>query len=248
MELFNYVLIGWTSIAVIVFFILFLKTAPYGRYTENGWGIEIPSRLGWVVMESPAIILVLIFFIFSTNSNAAQLALISFWCLHYFHISFIWPFRARISNKGMPISIALFAIIFNLINGSIQGLWIFSFSNYSARWITSPEFLIGSIVFILGMFINIRSDNILLNLRGEEESGYKIPKGFLFNKISCPNYLGEIIEWLGWAIMTWSFAGLVFFFWTIANLIPRAYSNHKWYKKQFPDYPAERKAIVPYLL
>ena len=155
MELFNYVLIGWTSIAVIVFFILFLKTAPYGRYTENGWGIEIPSRLGWVVMESPAIILVLIFFIFSTNSYAAQLALISFWCLHYFHRSFIWPFRAKISNKGMPISIALFAIIFNLINGSIQGLWIFSFSNYSARWITSPEFLIGSIVFILGMFINI---------------------------------------------------------------------------------------------
>jgi hypothetical protein len=56
-----------------------------------------------------------------------------------------------------------------------------------------------------------------------------------------------MIEWLGWAIMTWSFAGLVFFFWTVANLLPRAISNHKWYKKEFPEYPSERKAIIPYL-
>ena len=66
--------------------------------------------------------------------------------------------------------------------------------------------------------------------------------------MSSPNYLGEMIEWLGWAIMTWSLAGLVFFFWTVANLLPRAVANHKWYKKKFPDYPSDRKAIIPYLL
>ena len=121
-------------------------------------------------------------------------------------------------------------------------------TNGMSTGISSAITEFSKIIFILGMFINIRSDNILLNLRDGEESDYKIPNGFLFNKISCPNYLGEIIEWLGWAIMTWSFAGLVFFFWSIANLIPRAYSNHKWYKKQFSNYPAERKAIVPYLL
>ena len=36
--------------------------------------------------------------------------------------------------------------------------------------------------------------------------------------ISAPNYFGEIVEWIGWAILTWSISGLVFALWTIANL------------------------------
>jgi 3-oxo-5-alpha-steroid 4-dehydrogenase 1 len=31
----------------------------------------------------------------------------------------------------------------------------------------------------------------------------------------------------------------------MANLIPRARSNHKWYLENFSDYPSERKALVP---
>ena len=85
----------------------------------------------------------------------------------------------------------------------------------------------------------------MINLRKEKGDGYHIPKGFLFNRVSNPNYLGEFIEWLGWAIMTWSWAGLVFFLWTVCNLFPRAISNHKWYKSKFEDYPQERKAIIP---
>tara|TARA_Y100000590_G_scaffold347286_1_gene397840 strand:- start:12483 stop:13229 length:747 start_codon:yes stop_codon:yes gene_type:complete len=246
-NLYNSFLIGWTLIAVITFLVLFFKTAPYGRHIEKGWGLSIPSRIGWIIMESPALLLLILFFFLSANPNFIQLILLGFWCLHYFHRSFIWPFRAKISNKSMPISIAFLAIIFNLINGSIQGLWIFNYSSYSSNWITSTEFILGSIIFIFGMLLNIHSDNVLLNLRRGEEKDYRIPQGFFFNRVSCPNYLGEIIEWLGWAIMTWSFAGLIFFIWTAANLIPRAYANHKWYKNQFTNYPSDRKAIIPYL-
>ena len=61
-----------------------------------------------------------------------------------------------------------------------------------------------------------------MNLRKTKGNGYHIPEGFLFKYVSCPNYLGEIIEWLGWAILTLSPAGLVFFIWTFSNLVPRA--------------------------
>ncbi len=247
MNLYNYFLVGWTVIAIITFLVLFFKTAPYGRHIQKGWGINIPSRLGWIIMESPALLLPVIFFFLSASTNSIQIILLGLWCLHYFHRSFIWPFRAKISNKSIPISIVLLAIIFNLVNGSIQGLWIFNYSNYSSAWITSTEFITGFLIFIFGIFLNIHSDNVLLNLRKVKEKDYSVPQGFFFKKVSCPNYLGEIIEWLGWAIMTWSFAGLIFFIWTAANLIPRAYSNHKWYKIQFQDYPSERKAIIPYL-
>jgi len=82
-------------------------------------------------------------------------------------------------------------------------------------------------------------------LRRPQESGYKIPYGGLFRWVSCPNYLGEIVIWTGWAVTTWSLPGLAFALWTATNLIPRARANHRWYRNYFPDYPASRKALLP---
>jgi hypothetical protein len=48
--------------------------------------------------------------------------------------------------------------------------------------------------------------------------------------------------------MTWSPAALVFALWTFFNLVPRALSHQKWYRETFPAYPAERKAIIPFIL
>ena len=59
---------------------------------------------------------------------------------------------------------------------------------------------------------------------------------------------GEIIEWIGFAVMTWSVAALAFAIWTAANLAPRALSHHKWYRETFPDYPTERKALIPFVV
>ena len=75
-----------------------------------------------------------------------------------------------------------------------------------------------------------------------------IPNAFLYRYVSSPNYLGEIIEWLGWAILTWSVSGVVFLIWVIANLFPRAIAHHNWYKNKFKDYPKNRKAIIPKLI
>ena len=95
--------------------------------------------------------------------------------------------------------------------------------------------------------INWQSDNILIHLRKLGEKGYKIPHGGFFKWISCPNHFGEIIEWTGFAIMTWSLSGLSFAIWTAVNLIPRALDHHKWYKDTFSDYPQKRKAVIPFL-
>jgi len=95
------------------------------------------------------------------------------------------------------------------------------------------------------MALNIDSSRRLLQLKKANPNDYSIPRGGLFRLVSCPNYLGEIIEWLGWALLTWSPAGLAFAAWTMANLVPRARAHHRWYRERFPDYPARRKALVP---
>ena len=117
-----------------------------------------------------------------------------------------------------------------------------------AEWLTDPRFIVGAAIFGLGMLINIQSDNILLGLRKEGDTGYHIPRGGGYRWVSCPNYLGEILEWIGFAIASWSLGGLAFAVWTMSNLVPRALSSHGWYHRTFDDYPAERKAVLPFLL
>jgi 3-oxo-5-alpha-steroid 4-dehydrogenase 1 len=109
------------------------------------------------------------------------------------------------------------------------------------------NFITGVCLFIIGAVINIKSDNILLSLRSTSGE-YKIPNGFMYKYISFPNYFGEILEWVAFALMTWSLAGLSFMIWSMANLIPRAIAGHRWYKKTFDNYPSNRKAIIPFIL
>jgi steroid 5-alpha reductase family enzyme len=143
----------------------------------------------------------------------------------------------------------LFAFFFNLVNGFINGYWFGRFSEgYDTSWFSDPRFILGIILFGLGYFVNQYHDRILINLRKNTKTGYVIPEGGLFKYISCPNFFGEMIEWAGFAVITWCLPSLSFFVWTFANLVPRAIDHHRWYKNTFPDYPAERKAIIPFIL
>ena len=236
----------WVLIGLGTFVYLFFESAPYGRHIKEGWGIEIPARLGWVIMESPSVILMIIYaLIVRDQLQIIHKVFLLIWLTHYIHRTFIYPFLIEMTNPKMPISIALSAFFFNLVNVSIQAFGIFYFTEYSENWISSSTFIIGLSIFLLGMYINIRSDYIIVAMKKRNGPGYHIPQTFLYKYLSAPNYFGEIIEWLGWAILTWSISGVVFLIWVIANLFPRAIAHHRWYKNKFDDYPKNRKAIIP---
>ena len=236
----------WVFVAICTFIYLFYESAPYGRHIKNGWGIDIPARLGWVVMESPCVILMIAFSITVKGQlETIHQIFLLLWLTHYVHRSFIYPFAVEMTNPKMPISIALSAFFFNIINVSIQAFGIFYFTEYASDWMLSPTFFAGLSLFLIGMFINLRSDYYIASMKKRKGPGYHIPNGFLYKHISAPNYFGEIIEWLGWAILTWSISGVIFLIWVIANLFPRAISHHKWYKNKFENYPQNRKAIIP---
>lgn len=148
----------------------------------------------------------------------------------------------------MPVVITLMGLTFNLVNGFIIGYYLGNFKIYDREWLSSIPFITGTIIFFAGLTINWWSDGILIGLRKYGERGYKIPEGKLFHYVSCPNLMGEIIEWCGFAILTWSLPGLAFFIWTFCNLVPRAISHHKWYNEKFENYPKNRKAVIPYVI
>jgi steroid 5-alpha reductase family enzyme len=109
----------------------------------------------------------------------------------------------------------------------------------------SFHFVLGMLVFVAGFLLHVHSDRIIRNLRRPGEAGYRIPQGGMFRWVSSPHYLGEIIQWTGWAILTWSWAGVAFALFTFCNLAPRAISNHRWYRERFAEYPDRRRILVP---
>ena len=133
------------------------------------------------------------------------------------------------------------------MNGYINGTYLFSLSDYPTDWWTSLQFIGGTVVFFAGFSINKQADRKLRNFKKEAGGKYVIPEGGMFKYVSCPHYLGEILEWTGWAILTWSLPGLAFALFTFANLAPRAWSHHQWYKSHFSNYPVTRKALLPFI-
>ncbi|MHA1986002.1 MAG: methyltransferase [Promethearchaeota archaeon] len=246
--IFNIILLGFGFSSALFFIVLLFITAGYGQHHSKKWGPAINNKLGWVIMEIPTVVIYLFYyFIGNRKVDLVPLVFMFIWMLHYCQRTFIFPLLIR-GKEPMPLTIVFLGFIFNVLNAYIQARWIYTFSpNYSLSWIFNPLFIIGILIFFGGFLINLHSDSLIRKLRKPGENEYKIPYGGMFRYISSPSYFGEITEWTGWAIMTWSFPGLIFALWTFANLAPRARSNHKWYQDTFNDYPKDRKALIPYI-
>lgn len=242
-------------LACIVFFALQKITPGYGVTYDKKWGPAINNRLGWVLMEAPVFIAMLLMWIFAPadrRCNPAICVMTSLFLLHYFQRSFIFPLLIKGKSK-MPLSIILSGVTFNLLNAYMIGGWFFYLNpapfDYTPSWLYSPLFILGTVIFFVGMGINLHSDHIIRSLRKPGDTGHYIPKGGMFRFVTSANYLGELTEWVGFAILTWSLPGLVFAIWTFANLGPRARATHKRYLEKFGDDYASlhRRYIIPFI-
>ncbi len=247
---FHWIVVAWIALALVLIPLQLFITAPFGRHTSFNWGPVMDNRTGWIIMELVSLIALWSSFYFSgATSSLPVWILLGLWSAHYLNRSLIYPFRIRTQAKKIPLFIVASAIFFNSFNGWSNGTYFGAgWGDYTSDWLFDPRFIGGLGLMVIGATINIRADNILLRLRGSTDTGYQIPRGGLFEKISCPNFLGEIIEWTGFAIACWNLPALGFAVWTAANLIPRALSHHRWYKQEFDDYPASRRALIPAIL
>jgi 3-oxo-5-alpha-steroid 4-dehydrogenase 1 len=249
-NVFNAVVLAWFVVGLATGVFLFFVAAPYGRHGRTGWGPTLGARAGWIVMELPAVAVVAaLFFTGGRTGGLAGWVFFAMWEIHYVQRTFVFPFLLAGSASRMPAAIPAMGFVFNVFNGGLQGGWLYRAGpGYETGWLCDPRFVCGAALFFAGMAMNLHADAVLRNLRKPGETGYKVPRGGLYRWVSCPNYLGEIVEWTGWAVATWSPAGAAFAFWTAANLVPRAVAHHRWYRLKLPDYPKERKAILPFML
>ena len=238
-------------IAVIVFIALYRVNAGYGKFYTPQWGPSVDNHLGWFLMEAPVFVAMLLLWWFSDRrSDVVRLVFLLLFESHYFHRAFVFPLQLH-GHSRMPLSIILMGVVFNTFNALMQGGWIFYVSpvdRYPLSWLTSLPFMAGTVLFLAGMFINIQSDNIIRNLRKPGDTAHYLPQGGMFRYVTSANYFGEFLEWTGFAILTWSWAGAVFALWTFANLAPRAARINDLYRQEFPEQLDPRtKRIIPFL-
>jgi very-long-chain enoyl-CoA reductase len=110
---------------------------------------------------------------------------------------------------------------------------------------------LGLALFVLAEAGNARAHRMLRDLRPLGSRDKRIPRGFLFEWVSCPHYLCEILAWVGFNIATETLAGLSFMLVGAGILGAWAHTRHVAYKQEFSGeggrevYPAQRRALLP---
>ena len=155
-------------------------------------------------------------------------------------------------KSRMPVLSMRMGMIFNPANAYFIGAWLFKYApdgTYTMEWLASPQFIIGTLLFITGMVINLDSDYVIRHLRKPGDTRHYIPRKGLYKYVTSANYFGELTEWIGYAILTWSPAGLLFALWTFANLAPRAKSLTEKYEEEFGDEyrNLHKKNLIPFI-
>ncbi len=250
--IFNITEISLFVLGLICFIALFYLPAGYGKLSNKKWGFSFNNKIAWFLMEVPTLItMIVLMCVWASPENFVRIIIALLFVLHYAHRVLIFPFLLKGKSK-MPLSIVSMGMFFNTVNAFLIGAWLFYLAPkemYSISWLYDPRFIIGVIVFFLGMAINIDSDKYIRSLRKPGDTKHYFPCKRMYKYVSSANYFGEILEWCGFALLSWSVVGLLFAYWTAANLVPRAYAINKKYKADFPE-EFERtnpKAVIPFI-
>lgn len=252
-EGFQILLVVMSVAALFVFVALYFVKAGYGMFRTASWGVSIPNKLAWILMEAP--VFVVMFWLWGRSGvgfSMPQYLFFLLFQLHYLQRTFIFPFLLK-GKSRMPIAIMVMGIVFNLLNGVMQAGGLFYFAPdrlYDGGWtyLLQPHAVAGIILFFAGMTINLHSDHIIRHLRRSGDTKHYLPGKGLYRYVTSANYFGELLEWTGFALLTASPAAWIFVWWTFANLVPRAAAIHRHYREEFGDEAVgNRKRIIPYI-
>ncbi|KAK6103804.1 3-oxo-5-alpha-steroid 4-dehydrogenase family protein [Brugia pahangi] len=185
-------------------------------------------------------------------SYGVKLALVC-WSFHYAKRLLETLFVHRFSNATMPLRNifkncgyywAFTAFVSYFINHPLYTLPYFGFVQVAT----------GLIGFIICEFGNLSVHLLLRNLRPSGTKVRKIPipdinpMTLMFHFVSCPNYTYEVGSWLWFSYMTQSLPALIFTFAGFLQMAIWAKDKHRNYRREFPNYPKHRRAMIPFTM
>ncbi|KAJ3010706.1 UNVERIFIED_CONTAM: 3-oxo-5a-steroid 4- dehydrogenase [Siphonaria sp. JEL0065] len=222
---------------------------------------DLGPQIGWTTVFlieylGPILIHAFIFYnqklVYGSSAPMSQAQTFTFYCIiaHFLKREYETLFVHRFSNDTMPLS--------NLPKNCAH-YWILcgaliAYPVYRPGFV-GPLAVGDDLVYsVLGLFLYAEGSNyvthsILASLRPPGSRARKIPFGYGFNFVSCPNYTYEILAWISVTLLCGSYGALVFTIVGAVQMYLWAVKKHKRYLKEFgAEYPKNRKILVPFLL
>jgi len=213
----------------------------------------MPPRAHNLISYSLALLVFVAVFGVRALASTAPLAPVAplaalLWCAHFARRASESAWVHRYGKASVPTSDVV-----------TEYVYYWGFAAWNAVSLTSPSYagpapwlmVLGGAVFVLAELGNARAHRILRDLRVEGATTRVIPRGFLFERVSCPHYLFEILSWVGFALLTQTWAARVFLLVGVGILAAWARARHAAYLKEFDGrdgretYPASRRALIP---
>eukprot|EP00199_Chlamydomonas_sp_CCMP681_P007022 CAMPEP_0119107156 /NCGR_PEP_ID=MMETSP1180-20130426/8574_1 /TAXON_ID=3052 ORGANISM="Chlamydomonas cf sp, Strain CCMP681" /NCGR_SAMPLE_ID=MMETSP1180 /ASSEMBLY_ACC=CAM_ASM_000741 /LENGTH=300 /DNA_ID=CAMNT_0007092605 /DNA_START=91 /DNA_END=990 /DNA_ORIENTATION=- len=159
-----------------------------------------------------------------------QTLALAYWSFHYSKRIFETFLVHKFGHDTMPIM--------NLVRNCA---YYWGFAAYVSYFNNHPLYTAPPVqqsVVALGLAMlcqlsNLKCHLILSNLRKPGEKGYKIPKGFLFNYITCANYTCEVLGWALFTVAVQAVPAGIFALVGTVQMAQWAIQKHKRLKKVF---------------
>ncbi|XP_051144142.1 uncharacterized protein LOC127260453 [Andrographis paniculata] len=220
------------------------KTLQYTKLMKSGRRNLIPSRIGMLIIYTPALVLSVYSFRLFPGAGIRFLLLKSALTIHLlkrlFEVLFIHKFSGDIALDTAVLVSNSYLVFFGGLNYFQHHIRGFSKPSIDLKYV-------GILLFVVGNCGNFYHHFLLSKLRRKGEKDYKIPKGGLFNLIICPHYFFEILTFVGIAFIAqtiFAFMGVIL---DIIYLFRRSYSTRKWYLLNFENFSNSVKALIPYI-
>lgn len=188
-------------------------------------------------------------FIYGTSQPPSELqtmALIMV-VLHFIKREYETLFVHRFSSSTMPFTnVFKNSAHYWLLSGVNLAYWIYSPSAPTAGKSNPLITYAGIALYVIGELGNLSNHYTLRNLRRPGSTDRGIPKGLGFNIVTCPNYMFEVMSWIGVWLVTWSLSTAVFL--VVAGVQMAAWGKKKErrYRKEFGDkYKRKSFVILP---
>ena len=156
----------------------------------------------------------------------------------------------KFSANTMPVfNVFKNSFFYWTLSGLLCAVSIYNPRSLAARADQPLVDLAGLALYLFGEAGNALVHLYLSSLRSTGGTERKIPSGYGFALVTCPNYMYEILSWVGIIIVSRDWTVLVFIAIGGAQMYTWAKGKESAYRKEFADkYKKKRFVILPGLL
>ncbi|KAF4984648.1 hypothetical protein FZEAL_224 [Fusarium zealandicum] len=170
--------------------------------------------------------------------------------LHFIKREYETLFVHKFSASTMPwTNIFKNSFFYWAFSGVVCAYFIYHPTSLAAQADIPIIDAIGAAIYLFGETGNALVHKYLASLRSTGGTERKIPTGYGFELVTCPNYMFEVLSWVGIIVASRSWTVALFISIGIAQMFPWGKGKERTYRKEFGDkYKKKRYVMLPGLL